>query len=52
MGMRLVSSSQASSRLDLISMLNFSVVFVSSVRASDRNGINMTKRDPFEQGKK
>ena len=52
MGMRLVSSSQASPRLDLISMLSFSVVFVSSVRASDRNHINMAKRGPFDQGKK
>ena len=42
--MRLVSSSQESPRLDLVSMLSFPLVFISSARESDRNRINMMKR--------
>ena len=42
--MRLLSSSQASPRLDLVSMLSFPAVFVSSARESDRNHIDIAKR--------
>ena len=46
--MRLVStrtcSSQVSPKLDLVSILSFPVVFVSSARESDCNHINMAKK--------
>ena len=44
MGMRVVSSSQVSPRLDLVPMLSLTVAFVSSTRARDRNCVNMAKR--------
>ena len=43
--MRLVSSSQASPRFDLVSMLSFPVVFASLAPATNYNDrINMVKR--------
>ena len=51
LGMRLVSSSQVSPRLDLVSMPSFPVVFVSSVWASDRNHISMAGEKGFDRGK-
>ena len=43
MGMRLVFSFQVSPRLDLVPMLSFTVAFVSSTQARDRNCVNMAK---------